>query len=159
MDETAFQKQATNRRCFRYRCNHLAIGMNLGIFEEWLRFFSRSVPASIPRPLVLILDGCGSHYSTDVVKVADALDILLVFLPPNGTQLLQPLDIAVFTTHKSKIHNMISELVEEEDDGHFNISKDDAIKVASLTWGGSKVGRNLERGFKACGLFRYRWSG
>ncbi|GMF41501.1 unnamed protein product [Phytophthora fragariaefolia] len=59
--------------------------INLDIFEEWLHLFSRSVPASIPRPLVLILDGCGSHYSTDVVKVADALDILLVFLPLNGT--------------------------------------------------------------------------
>ncbi|KAE9047448.1 hypothetical protein PR003_g1823 [Phytophthora rubi] len=31
--------------------------MNMELFEEWLHFVSRSVPASIPRPLVLILDG------------------------------------------------------------------------------------------------------
>ncbi|KAE9034419.1 hypothetical protein PR003_g8338 [Phytophthora rubi] len=54
---------------------------------------------------------------------------------------------------RSKIHNMISELVNEDGNGYFNISKGDVIKVACLTWGGANVGRDLERGFKACGLF------
>ncbi|KAE8903286.1 hypothetical protein PF003_g12945 [Phytophthora fragariae] len=30
---------------------------------------------------------------------------------------------------------------------------DDAIALASLAWRGSKVGRNVQRGFDACGLF------
>ncbi|KAE9047444.1 hypothetical protein PR001_g4198 [Phytophthora rubi] len=47
---------------------------------------------------------------------------------------------------------MINELVDEDDNGYFNISKDDAINVASLAWGGAKVGRNLERGYKTCEL-------
>ncbi|KAE8891607.1 hypothetical protein PF002_g19654 [Phytophthora fragariae] len=48
---------------------------------------------------------------------------------------------------------MISELVNEDGNGYFNISKGDVIKVACLTRGGANVGRDLERGFKACGLF------
>jgi hypothetical protein len=62
----------------------------------------------------------------------------------------------VFATLKSKILNMISEVVEEDDNSYFNDSKDDTIKVASLAWeggGGATIGRNLERGSKACGLF------
>ncbi|KAE9027795.1 hypothetical protein PF010_g2565 [Phytophthora fragariae] len=125
--------------------------MNMELFAEWLHFFSGSMPASIPRPLVLILDGCGSHHSDKVVDAADALDILLVSLPPNGTHLLQPLDVAVFATLKSKIHNIISELVDEDDNGYFNLSKDDAIKVASLVAISSE-------GSRLAGCSRYRWS-
>ncbi|KAG2766888.1 hypothetical protein PC129_g18329 [Phytophthora cactorum] len=78
---------------------------------------------------------------------------MLVFLPPNATHLLQPLDIAVFATLKNKIRKLIDELLEEDDEGYFTISKDDAIKVSSLAWKGSKIARNNESGFKACGLF------
>ncbi|KAI9980507.1 hypothetical protein PInf_030144 [Phytophthora infestans] len=64
-----------------------------------------------------------------------------------------PLDVAVLATLKSKIRKLISELVEEDDNGYFNISKDDAIQVSCLAWKGAKVGRNVSRGFKACGLY------
>ncbi|KAG3084588.1 hypothetical protein PI124_g18946 [Phytophthora idaei] len=77
---------------------------------------------------------------------------MLVFLPPNATHLLQPLDVAVFATLKNKIRKLIDELVEEDDEGYFTISKDDAIKVSSLVWKGSKMARNIESEFEACGL-------
>ncbi|KAG2776097.1 hypothetical protein PC116_g22458 [Phytophthora cactorum] len=88
--------------------------MNSALFEEWLQCFADSVPASVKRPLVLILDGCASHYSTKVVDLAANLRIMLVFLPPNATHLLQPLDVAVFATLKNKIRKLIDELVEED---------------------------------------------
>lgn len=108
--------------------------MNTDLFEVWLHFFANSVPSSIQRPLVLILDGCASHYSAKVVDTAAHLSIMLVFLPPNATHLLQPLDVAVFATLKDKIHKLIGELVEEDDNGYYTVSKDDAIKVAIMAW-------------------------
>ncbi|KAE8956562.1 hypothetical protein PR001_g31691, partial [Phytophthora rubi] len=127
--------------------------MNTELFEVWLQFFADAVPDSVQRPLVLILDGCASHYSAKVVDAAAHFSILLVFLPPNGTHLLQPLDVAVFSTLKNKIRNLIGELVEEEDSGYYSISKEDAIAVAGMAWRGAKISRNIERGFKACGLY------
>jgi hypothetical protein len=127
--------------------------MNAALFEEWMSFFAGSIPTNVRRPLLLILDGCGSHYSPRIVDAAERLQILLVFLPPNATHLLQPLDVAVFATLKDRICKQIAGLVEEDDDGGFSISKDDAIALASLAWRGSKVGRNIRRRFTACGLF------
>jgi hypothetical protein len=127
--------------------------MNAALFEEWMSFFAGSIPTNVRRPLLLILDGCGSHYSSRIVYAAERLQIMLVFLPPNATHLLQPLDVTVFATLKDRICKLIAGLVEEDDDGGFSISKDDAIALASLAWRGSKVGRNIRRGFTACGLF------
>ncbi|KAE9117634.1 hypothetical protein PF007_g9199 [Phytophthora fragariae] len=115
--------------------------------------FADAVPDAVQRPLVLILDGCASHYSAKVVDAAAHFSILLVFLPQNGTHLLQPLGVAVFSTLKNKIRNLIGELVEEEDSGYYSISKEDAIAVAGMAWRGAKISRNIERGFKACGLY------
>lgn len=127
--------------------------MNTTLFERWLKFFASAVPDSIARPLVLILDGCGSHYSEEVLAAAECLNVMLVFLPPNATHLLQPLDVAVFATLKSKIQTLLGELVEEDENGYYNISKDDAIQVASMAWRGARIDRNVKAGFKACGLF------
>ncbi|GMG17526.1 unnamed protein product [Phytophthora fragariaefolia] len=79
-------------------------------------------------------------------------NIMLVVVPPN-THLFQPLDIAVFATLKNEIRNLISELVEEDDSGCYNLSKDDAIVMASMAWRGSKIGSNVQKGFKACDLY------
>ncbi|KAG2996398.1 hypothetical protein PC123_g21984 [Phytophthora cactorum] len=126
--------------------------MNSALFEEWLQYFAQSVLASVKRPLVLILDGCAFHYSTKVVDLAANLRIMLVFLP-NATHLLQPLNVAVFAKLKNKIRELIDELVDEDHEGYFTISKDEAIKVSSLAWKGSKMARNIDSGFMACGLF------
>ncbi|KAE9045299.1 hypothetical protein PR001_g5031 [Phytophthora rubi] len=131
----------------RGRCHNNAL-MNIVLFELWLHFFAGSVPKSVQRPLVLILEGCASHYSVKVVDAAAHLSVMLVFLPPNGTHLLQPLDVAVFATLKDKIRNLLNELVEEDDNGYYTISK-----VASMAWRGSRIGQNIKRGFTACGLF------
>ncbi|GMF30863.1 unnamed protein product [Phytophthora fragariaefolia] len=89
-----------------------------------------------------------ANFHLTVVACGNAAGVMvpLAYILP-GKTISSQLTTNLFATLK------ISELVEEDDDGYFNISMDDAIKVASLAWGGSKVGRNLERGFKACGLF------
>ncbi|KAE9034277.1 hypothetical protein PR003_g10189 [Phytophthora rubi] len=115
--------------------------MNTELFEGWLQVFAGVVPDSVQRPLVLILDGCALHYSAKVVDAAAHSSILLVFLPPNGTHLLQPLDFAVFSTPKSKIRNLIGELVVEEDRAYYSISREDAIAVADMAWRGAKIRR------------------
>lgn len=127
--------------------------MNMALFSSWLRFFSASVPASVKRPILLIMDGCSSHYSVDLVDEAKALQIVIVLLPPNATHLLQPLDVAVFSTLKGKLKKLLSELMEEQGDGSYNINKSTAIKLVSLAWIQSHLGTNAAAGFKACGLY------
>ncbi|KAE9357769.1 hypothetical protein PF008_g2999 [Phytophthora fragariae] len=95
--------------------------INTYLFEKWLHVFAASVPSSVKRPLLLVLDGCGSHYSTSVIDTAANLDILLVLLPPNATHLLQPPDVAVFATLKEMLCKLINEMAEEDDEGCYSM--------------------------------------
>ena len=70
--------------------------MDSARFIRWLRHFLDTVPNAVQRPLILIYDGCSSHYDGEIVREAVRLKIILVLLPANATHLLQPLDVAVF---------------------------------------------------------------
>jgi hypothetical protein len=43
--------------------------MNSTLLSPWLAFFAAAVPAAVAlaKPLLLIMDGCSSHYSVDIV--------------------------------------------------------------------------------------------
>ncbi|KAF4148921.1 DDE superfamily endonuclease [Phytophthora infestans] len=127
--------------------------INTYLYELWLHVIDSSVPRTVKRPLLLVLDGCSSYYSGDVLETATRLEILLVLLPPNATHLLRPLDVAVFATLKVKLCNLIKEVVDVDDEGCDWIDKPNAIKLANMAWATSKIGRNLKAGFKACGIF------
>ena len=45
---------------------------------------------------LLILDGHGSHVSTDFIDFCDGNRILLAIFPPHATHSLQPLNVVVF---------------------------------------------------------------
>ncbi|GMF46471.1 unnamed protein product [Phytophthora fragariaefolia] len=95
--------------------------MNNRLFIKWLKK-SESVSATISRPLLLIIDGCTSHYSVEVGDVAGELGIKLVCLPANATHLLQPLDVArlislnllgetaIFCEHYGRVQGLWSDL-------------------------------------------------
>ncbi|RHY82038.1 hypothetical protein DYB35_005022 [Aphanomyces astaci] len=57
------------------------------ICRKWLSMLDANIPASTMRPILLILDGCSSHYSEYIYPEATALNILLQFLPANATHL------------------------------------------------------------------------
>ena len=42
--------------------------INSNLFLIWLELFAKSVPDSVTRPLVLVYDGCCSHYNDEIVK-------------------------------------------------------------------------------------------
>ncbi|EGZ25886.1 hypothetical protein PHYSODRAFT_377580, partial [Phytophthora sojae] len=111
--------------------------MNGFLFLEWLRFFSASVPKDVQRPLLLILDGCSSHYSVEIMLEAVRLGVLLLLLPSNATHLLQPLDVAIYAGET----------------GRNSVDKEEAIRMASTAWVGCKMGENVKAGFAGCGLF------
>jgi transposase len=126
--------------------------INGDVFSAWLPFFAGSVPLDVPRPLVLVLDGCSSHFSSQIHAVAAAVHVLLVILPSNATHLLQPLDVAVFASMKRKIRRLVDIFAEETDDGFFSIDKQTAVKVACMAWKSCRFSRNIVSGFSSCGI-------
>ncbi|RHZ40629.1 hypothetical protein DYB26_016044 [Aphanomyces astaci] len=72
---------------------------------------SAHVPPSTERPILLIMDGCSSHYPEHIYAEDKALNILLQFLLANATYLFQPLDVTVFQPFKQEIRNAVADSI------------------------------------------------
>ena len=62
-----------------------------------------------PGQYVLFGNNLASHFNVDVVRVAEENDIHFVMLPPNATHILQPLDVAVFSSLKQSWRVILDE--------------------------------------------------
>lgn len=89
-----------------YYTNQKKAWMNQNIFTNW--FQEKFVPEvkfflnkqNLPQKALLILDNCPGHPDTDELKSKDG-KITAMFLPPNVTPLLQPMDQNVIQTVKT----------------------------------------------------------
>jgi hypothetical protein len=69
------------------------------IGAEW--FEKSFIPQATARntsgkPILLILDGHGSHETSRILQLAEIHNIIILCLPPHTTHKLQPLDVGVF---------------------------------------------------------------
>jgi hypothetical protein len=67
---------------------------------EWLEKVFLPQTATL-EPRLLILDGHGSHETTDFMYSCFQNNVYLLFLPPHTSHVLQPLDLSVFSSLKS----------------------------------------------------------
>ncbi|CAF4516894.1 unnamed protein product [Rotaria sp. Silwood2] len=74
--------------------------MNQNLFYQWFKQVFVEQTKNTPRPLLLIVDGHGSHFSVDTLQLAIQNQIIIVCLPSNATHLLQPLDLVFFNPLK-----------------------------------------------------------
>ncbi|KAJ0398588.1 hypothetical protein P43SY_003194 [Pythium insidiosum] len=127
---------------------------NAALVASWLTWFAASVPATVRRPLVLIMDGYRCHYSVEMVETATKAGVILLSLPANATHLLQPLDVSVFSAFKKKISLGVKRLMLVQ--GVVNISKAQSVRIAAEAWETCNFAQNVEHGFAATGLYRRR---
>ncbi|RHY22256.1 hypothetical protein DYB25_005971 [Aphanomyces astaci] len=122
---------------------------NSYICRKWLSMLNDNIPSTVQRPVLLILDGCSSHYSEYVYDEAKALDILLQFLPANSTHLFQPLDVTVFRPFKQAIRQAVSDVIWTD---VTSISKQRAVSIACNVWTNSTSQSAIKNGFVCTGL-------
>ena len=79
------------------------------VFEEW--FMSLALPHLKKRAGVKVLlgDNLSSHFSAKVLKVCRENNIRFVCLPPNTTDILQPMDVAFFAPMKRAWRKMLDD--------------------------------------------------
>jgi hypothetical protein len=124
--------------------------INSYLFKLWLTMFSESIPHAT-RLILLVFDGCSSHYSSEIFDEAEKLQILLFRLPPNATHLFQPLDVGVFKSLKNEIRRQVTEVSRLNSSG--NISKQMAVEIGCRTWQRSLSVDLCVRAFEATGVF------
>jgi len=74
--------------------------MNAHTFLQWLQHFQQHVPSSAARPVLVILDGHGSHIDLKVIEYARDNHIHMLSTPPHTTHKLQALDRVFFKPFK-----------------------------------------------------------
>lgn len=127
--------------------------VNGKIFELWIDHFVDNLPTSVPRPVLLVCDGCSSHLGSAAALRCVERGVKILFLPPNATHLLQPLDVAVFRGFKREVARQLRRLLRGS--SQHSLSRKEAIAVASAAYKTKIVGDPVAstNGFRCCGLF------
>jgi hypothetical protein len=68
---------------------------------QWIQHFDRHTKRRmLGVKRLLLCDGYGSHMTYEFIDFCEKNDIILYFLPPHTSHLLQPLDVGVFQAYK-----------------------------------------------------------
>ena len=104
--------------------------MNTNCFLKYLEFLRKQF--SPDKTIHLILDRYSSHTSTESIKKAESLNIKLYFIPSHFTDVLQPLDIAIFAPLKSMTNAKIRRLLLGDLSGKIGIKS--SVSLLQESW-------------------------
>ena len=138
--------------------------MDTELFMKWIdKLFipkTRHLPhplRHLPHPLLLILDGHGSHMDIEMIDLLVANDIHLFCLPPHTTNILQPLDVAIFRplkTYFSRLTDMVK-LASLDTKNPVNVCKKNFTAIFKESYEEAVTIGTIKKGFRKCGIFPY----
>ena len=126
--------------------------MDSELFVEFLKHLDAYIKEhSIPKPVILYVDGHSTHMSLEASAFCNNNGIILYCLLPNATHILQPCDVGFFGPMKSTWRKMVKDWHIENIGQSFTkkqfpaVFKKAWLKVAKI--------ENAIHGFHRCGLF------
>jgi hypothetical protein len=81
--------------------------MDKPFFTEWFIKVFVKFASKLNGPKLLLFDGHSSHINLDVINEARLNNIHIIVLPGNTTSILQPLDVCVFKSIKTKWKDIV----------------------------------------------------
>ena len=118
---------------------------------EWLEKIFIPARQKLDGKVVLVCDNLSSHLNVDFIKVCQDNNVELVCLPPNVTDKMQPLDVAVFGPMKRRWREMLHKMRIQEP----TLKALDKVPFPShlkRVMEQSNIPENLAAGFEKCGL-------
>lgn len=79
----------------------------MNTFRLWLKLFIGATKPTAEHPVLIILDNHSSRFNIDMLREAMDNHVLLLALPSNTTDILQPLDVGVFGPFKNAAHHAV----------------------------------------------------
>jgi hypothetical protein len=118
------------------------------IFYPWL------VSENVEFPVILYLDGHKSHVTLPLTDFCRQKQIVVISLLPNSTHILQPLDVGLFKSLKSKWKHEVKNF--KINNNYKNLTKDAVAPVLDKSLKSiSNIETIFKNSFKACGLFPF----
>lgn len=118
------------------------------VLHPWL------VEQKIQFPVVLFLDGHKSHVSPQTTEFCSAKNMILICLPPNSTQVTQPLDVSFFRAFKNHWNQVLVNW-RTDTSGEVLPRKEIAPLMKRAVDRMDNVQRTLANGFRRCGLYPF----
>ncbi|KAG6610408.1 CENP-b protein 1 [Phytophthora cinnamomi] len=127
----AFKKKSAQELGFLHYYANKNAWMTTTIFRHWIQKLN-VVMARQDRKILLLIDNAPSHIDVQLTYVE------VVFLPPNATAVLQPLDggiIACFKAHYRRFHLMHAlEVADQQQKNWFEVDILTAMKSVATAW-------------------------
>ncbi|EFQ89769.1 hypothetical protein PTT_13837 [Pyrenophora teres f. teres 0-1] len=124
----------------------------LGI--AWLeQVFDRSTKAKARRQWrLLILDGHGSHVTSDFINYCDNNKILLAIFPPHATHSLQPLDVVLFGPLGANYSRELDRYLQRSQ-ALIGVKKGDFLPIFWPAWSSTMRPDVIKQSFRATGIW------
>jgi hypothetical protein len=126
------------------------------LFKSWIEHFVKNVSdcglgISPHCRHLLILDGHGSHVTTDVVKTARAVGLDMLTLPSHTSHAMQPLDVSYFAPFKQAFR-LLRDVwtLKNKSKG---ASKEVLASWVSAALQKSLIEKNIQSGFRTTSIF------
>jgi hypothetical protein len=119
---------------------------------EWLQkvFLPQTAPHNPSDTRLLVLDGHGSHETTEFMWECYSNNVYLLFLPPHTSHVLQPLDLSVFAPLKRAYRKQLGFLSLLNDSTP--IGKQNFLACYRKARISSLIAINIKAGWQALGL-------
>ena len=108
--------------------------------------------ASKERPLLLLMDGHSSYYSSEVIQAAAKEQVILFTLPSNTTYLTQPLDKGCFSPLKIYWKQVCHEFYAANPAQV--ITQFQFSSLFAKAWYNGMFSKNIVAGFSTTGVYR-----
>ena len=138
------------------RYNQSASGwFEIPTFEDWFETIALPYFSKLEGKKLLIGDNLSSHLSVEVVRKCELNQILFVFLPPNSTHILQPLDVSFFRPIKKAWRKILEDKKRSCRGKPCSLAKDSFPLLLKSLYKEvyTNAASNIKAGFEKCGLF------
>lgn len=119
-------------------------------FFGWLDVFIGATKPTAEHPVLLIVDNHSSRYNVEMLEYAMQNHVIMLSLPPNTTNLLQPLDVGVFGPFKRAAHKAIDASTAR---GENPLSRQNIGRMILPVWNAHVNMGNIQAGFRKSGIF------
>jgi hypothetical protein len=118
---------------------------------QWIQLFNKLTKDSVKGThRMLLCDQFGSHLTYEFVKYCEDHNIILFFLPPHSSHLLQPLDVGVFSAYKHWHSEWVYDATVA---GYEKITKDDFLSAIAQIRQKTFKPSTIKLGFRLTGLW------
>jgi hypothetical protein len=117
---------------------------------QWIHHFERHTRSkTVGSKRLLVLDNHGSHTTPEFRSFCEDNNIVLLWMPPHSSHLLQPLDVGCFSPLKTAFSKQNQDLIRNH---IFHIRKVDFLATFYTAFQASFTQENIKAGFRGSGL-------